>query len=100
MVPEVRDRCLKRCNEEIIQIPRDPNKTPTELFWEAHEETRKVAKVLTVCLDNHSRSEMLFNMHLMLRHGMLTEKELVDFGFSEELRERIMQYLKWTGTAE
>jgi len=92
IIPEVRDRYLDRKNEEIVSILHDQARTPTDRFWDAREKSDQVAKALEDCLGYHSRSKMFTSMVLMLRYGMITEKDLA--GFSQELQDRLLAFLQ------
>ncbi|MCB1090172.1 MAG: hypothetical protein KDL87_01480 [Verrucomicrobiae bacterium] len=83
-VPEWRERYLERKNRELAAVFTDKNRTPTDQFWEVEERVNKEAKTLRRCLDGHRRSGMVDSMASMMRCGMLTDADLVDF--SEDLR--------------
>ena len=91
MVEFLRERYLNEQNHKLNQILTDSDRTATGQFWDTFEEMKKEKKVLQDCLDGHSRSQMYFSMLLMLRHGMLKEKDLK--GFSEELQEQLTTHL-------
>jgi hypothetical protein len=91
-VSEWRERYLLKKNGEIIGILTDESKTPTERFWEAKKRIKEEAKVLTDCLDGHSRTEMEFYLRLMHRHGLIQDTDLKEF--SEALREQVLTRLK------
>lgn len=92
IVPGLRERYLKEKNRDLLMILTDPEKTPTEQFWNTEEKIRKEGKVLVECLDGHRRSRMFEYMALMYSYGMLKEEDLKDF--SDELQERLKQFLK------
>jgi hypothetical protein len=87
MVEFLKERYLKEKNRKLDQILADSERTATDQFWDTFEAMKKEKKVLQDCLDGHSRSKMYFSMFLMLRHGMLKEKDLK--AFSEELQEQL-----------
>ena len=75
-------------NKEIIAVLTDKNRTPTEQFWDAKEKMQKEAKILTDCLDGHSRSSMHWRLFLMYGHGFIQDADLEEF--SQELREQLL----------
>lgn len=79
IVPDLRERYVADRNARIRCLLDDPSKTETERFWDTFEEMRKEAKVLTSCLDGHSRSKMWFYMILMRNAGMLKQEDLASF---------------------
>lgn len=89
MVPELRERYLDGRNTELARILEDEKLSPTERFWALDERAGEIAKVLLQCLDGHSRSKMRLFMILMVRHGMMAERDLEEF--SEELRENVLR---------
>jgi hypothetical protein len=90
IVPELRERYLRRRNAELLAILQDESLTPTEQFWTVQERARKEAKILRECLDGHSRSKMLMFMIVMRRHKMLTDEDLKQF--SSELQAEIEDF--------
>jgi len=87
LVPDLLERYLEKRNAELIDLLQDDSRTPTERFQAVEERTREEAKILSQCLDGHSRSNMVMAMVAMRGHGMLADDDLE--GFSEELREQI-----------
>jgi len=87
-VPEWRERYLAQKNEEIVAALSNIDKTPTEQFWDAKHVIEGEAKILTDCLDPHSRSNMFLSLLLMIRYELIEESDLNEF--SEELREQIL----------
>ncbi len=87
-VPEWRERYLSRKNRELVAVLEDSKRTPTEQFWDTKQLMKEQAKILTDCLDGHSRSKMILSLQLMFRYGLIGEPDLAMF--SEELRERII----------
>jgi hypothetical protein len=85
MVPELRERYLKKTNEELKNLLLTPDQTPTERFWNTHEKITKEAKILRHCLDGHSRSRMTSFIYTMLDCGLMNLDDLSQF--SDELRE-------------
>ena len=85
MVPELRERYLKKTNEELKNLLLTPDQTPTERFWSTHEKITKEAKILHRCLDGHSRSRMASFIYTMLDCGLMDLDDLSQF--SDELRE-------------
>jgi hypothetical protein len=92
MIELLKERYLKETNQRLSAILTDVDRSATDQFWDTFNEMKKEKKVLQECLDRHSRSYMYLSMLLMLRHGMLKEKDLS--GFSEELREQLTTHLK------
>lgn len=92
MVPDLRERYLSACNARLLTLLTNPQKTPTERFWETFEEMDREAKILQRCLDGHSRSSMWRYLALMIRCGMLKREDAAIF--SPELQ----QYLEPTFT--
>jgi hypothetical protein len=91
MVPGLRERYLRQKNVEITGILQTPGICDTERFWNAHEKITKEAKILERCLDDHSRSRMMFFIDDMLAAGMMTEEDLSVF--SEELQAQARRWL-------
>jgi len=87
MAPLIRERYLRKKNQELSEILSDEQQSHTDRFWDVEEHAKKIAKILRECLDGHSRSKMELFMMVMLSHGMLTDEDLDKF--SEELRERM-----------
>ena len=88
-VPEWRERYLEKKNQEIVALLTDKGKTPTQQFWDAEKQMAKEARILTQCLDDHSRSRMNFHLILMYRYGMIHDEDLGVF--SKELQEFILR---------
>jgi len=91
-VPEWRERYLSMKNKEIIATLSDEAISPTEQFWEAKKKMDREARVLTDCLDDHSRTSMDMYLILMHRHGLIKDEDLA--GFSETLREDVLSASK------
>jgi hypothetical protein len=90
LIPELRERYLRKQNAKLVALLSAPGKTETERFWDAEEAVRREAKILRDCLDNFSRSHAFESILLMRRHGLL---EAADLGqFSEELREKLQAF--------
>lgn len=87
-VPEWRERFLEERNQRLAALLVDGRKTPTERFWNAEKELKSIARILSDCLDGHSRSKMEMYLHLMCRHRMISEEDLGEF--SDELRARAL----------
>jgi hypothetical protein len=87
IVPVLRERYIAERNAKIRRLFDDPAKTDTERFWDAYEEIRKEAKILTSCLDGHSRSKMWFYMTLMRNADMLKKEDLATF--SAEIQKQV-----------
>ena len=85
-----RERHLEQVNARLKNALSDPNKTPTEAFWDTEEKLGEEAKVLQHCFREHKRSSMKFNLTLMLGHGIITKDDLSDF--SGEMREGLSHY--------
>ena len=89
-VPVWRERYLARKNSEISELLSDPNKTPTEQFWEALELMKDESKILRNCFDGHSRSKMEMSLLLMLKHGLIDEDDVSKFG--KELSDYLLAF--------
>ncbi|MCA9072612.1 MAG: hypothetical protein KDA84_27000 [Planctomycetaceae bacterium] len=87
-VPEWRERYLNRKNQELISILSDENKAPTKRFWDAQRKMEEEAKILTTCLDGHSRSKMAMFLVSMYNHKLIEDHDLDEF--SDDLREWIL----------
>ena len=87
-VPEWRERYLSMKNMEIIATLSDESRSPTEQFWEAKKKMDLEARVLTDCLDGHSRSDMDFYLVLMHRRGLIKDEDME--GFSATLQEEVL----------
>ena len=83
-----RDRYLSKRNSEINAVLSDPEKTPTEQFWDALDLMQSERNLLESCLGEHSRSKMELSLLLMFRHGLIMESDLACF--SDEMRNRIL----------
>ena len=97
-VPDWRERYLARKNKEIVAMLENNGKTPTEIFWDTKQFITDEAKILTSCLDGHSRSKMTLSLQLMFRYGLIGEADLAEF--SEELREIILSINREFGNRE
>ena len=97
-VPNWRERYLSRKNKEIVAMLENNKKTPTEQFWDTKQFMKDEAKILTSCLDRHSRSNMTLSLQLMFRYGLIEEQDLAEF--SEELREIILSINNKFGNRE
>lgn len=86
-VPAWRERYLRLRNEELVELLRDEGLTPTERFWRVEERVAEEARVLTTCLDGHSKGKVAWYLSLMYGHGMIGSEDLD--GFSEGLREAV-----------
>lgn len=87
MVPDLRERYLKKKNIEIVANLTDKNLTPTEQFWNARKIIEEERKILENCLDGHTRSKLSVFMFLMYKNGMLSDDDLKNF--SQGLRNNI-----------
>jgi len=87
LIPELRENYLQEKNIEIIKILEDNVKTETDRFWDARNKIEREKKILINCLDDNSRSNMVFHMCLMYKYGMLTEDDLLKF--SDEIQGRV-----------
>jgi hypothetical protein len=85
IVPELRERYLKKKNRDILLVLTDPDKTPTEQFWAAEEKIREEEKIFRECFESPSRSRMRLLMGVMYAYNILDDKDLESF--SDELRE-------------
>ncbi len=92
MVPDLRERYLKEKNRDLLVLLTDPEKSPTEQFWNTAEKIEKEEKILVMCLDGHSRSKMFEFMLRMIQHKLMKESDLE--GFSDELKERLKRVLE------
>lgn len=86
-VPEWRERYLRRKNRELVELLGDEALTPTERFWQVEERVAEEARVLTSCLDGHSKKRVAWYLTLMYGHGMIGAEDLDEF--SEGLREAV-----------
>jgi hypothetical protein len=91
IVPHLRERYLKKVNEQVAALLADSERTPTEQFWDVQERIEDEEKIIMDCFDDHRRSTMLISMAVMQRNGVLSDNDLK--GFSDELREQ-MKVLK------
>ena len=87
--PQWRERYLQKRNEAFATHLNDPEKVPSERFWEVLEEMKAEAKILR-SLGHHARSNMVFSMVQMLGYGMIAREDIT--GFSEELQTRLEPY--------
>ncbi|MBU0711773.1 hypothetical protein KJ762_02350 [bacterium] len=87
MILDLRERYLKEKNIEIKQILEADGKSETDRFWDARDKIEKERKILIDCLDDYSRSNMVFHMCLMYKYGMLKEDDLLKF--SDEIQSRV-----------
>jgi len=55
ILPELREKYLKKKNREIEKILKDPKRNESEKFWDTKEKLEKEAKVMRECLDDYSR---------------------------------------------
>ena len=92
LTPEWRERYIKRINKKLAKILSNPDKTPTDVFWDTKEKADKTAKILRDCLDGHSRSRMTRYLFLMHNHNMITLGDLNDF--SKELQKHMEDFTK------
>ncbi len=65
-----RERYLAERNARIARILTDATKSETDRFWQAEELIHREAKTLQRCLDDYSRSKMLFRLMDMKAAGM------------------------------
>ncbi|MCB1100069.1 MAG: hypothetical protein KDN22_31180 [Verrucomicrobiae bacterium] len=63
--PQWRERYLQKRDEAFATHLNDPEKVPSERFWEVLEEMSAEAKILR-SLGRHARSNMVFSMVQML----------------------------------
>ena len=54
LVPDLRERYLKKINHELVGMLTVPDKTPTNQFWDTFEQMKKEKRILQDCLDGHS----------------------------------------------
>jgi len=87
MVPELRERYLRKRNAELMAMLQDESLTQTEKFWSTNERMEEIGKILQTCLDGHSRSKMMMFLMIMYRYRMIEDQDLE--GFSDEVRTRI-----------
>ena len=87
LVPDVRERYLQKHNAELANMLLPSSQTPTEQFGATFERFKEISKILTTCLDHHSRSRMLSNIYSMYHCGMISDQDLEPF--SEELHTHI-----------
>ena len=89
MVPELREQWLRKRNVAIAELLANPDRTPTEQFWDAEEQLSDDVRHLRECFDDHRRSRLFIKMLAMLRRDIMNDEDLA--GFSEELRERLLE---------
>lgn len=94
MSADLRERYLKERNRELVAILTDPERTPTEQFWDTFEKMNEERKILSDCLGTHSRSKMFMSMALMCRYGMIRKDDLKYF--SPELQEELDPFFETT----
>ncbi len=87
MLTDMREHYLRNKNQELAAMLSNADKTPTECFWDTYEKIKQEGKILTDCLDHHSRSNMTSSILLMLHHGLMKKQDLAHF--SHSLRTRI-----------
>jgi|GEM_PF-519305 len=86
---EWRERYLEAVTEQLADLLRDGERTPTERFWETKERIDKEGKILRNCLDGFSRSKMEMHLDMMYQYGLIGDKDLERF--SEELRDKMLR---------
>jgi hypothetical protein len=79
LIPGLRERYLRRRNEEFIALLSASGKTETERFWDTDDAIRREAKVLRDCLDDLRRSRLFEILLLMRHHGMFLDEDLAQF---------------------
>lgn len=94
-VPEWRERYLAEKNQHLVASLTAADKTPTEQFWDTEKQLKKISRILTDCLDGHSRSRMEMYLCLMYRHKMIGDADLAEF--SPAQKERILALAKAFG---
>jgi len=87
VLPRLREKYLAMRNAEVMAVFAASNRSETERFWDAMGKMEKEAKVLRLCLDDHSRSKMKLHILSMIRVGMLTREDLAEF--SDELQKEL-----------
>ena len=90
MLPELREKYLKKKNKEIERILNDRERNETERFWDAEERIKKEVEILRECLDDYSRSKMGMKVMLMCRYGMLEKNDLEKF--SEDFQKQYKEF--------
>ena len=91
-MPEWRERYLQGVNRELVRLLSDPDRSSPDQFWDTKQKMKEETRILTKCLDGHSRSKVEWSLMLMLHHGLVKEDDLAEF--SEELRERVLSLLQ------
>jgi hypothetical protein len=89
LVDGARERHLATRNTALAAMLTDPDKTPSECFWDTLQQHKTDAKVIDDCLGHHSRSRMFVSIVMMLNYGILTDDDLATF--SEDLREHLQR---------
>ena len=60
MLPDLREKYLRPIGAALVGELTNPDKTPTEQFWDTFKIMKEQKKVLEDCLDDCSRSKMAF----------------------------------------
>jgi hypothetical protein len=88
IIPELREKYLKKKNHEIRNILNNGRKSSTENFWAAEKKIQKVVRILEECLDGYSKARMKERILIMYHEGMFLEEDIQHF--SEELQEEFL----------
>ena len=81
------ERVSEKMNSEISGILARPDLTPRTKRVETHEAARRHHHTIALCFDDWKRSTMWLKCRLMVKHGILDEKDLA--GLSSETAEHI-----------
>lgn len=92
IIPELREKYLRKKNLEIGEILKNEENSPTENFWETEKRIKKVSRSLQNCLDGYSKAQMKERIFMMVNEGMLLEEDLKNF--SPELQEEFLQHIR------
>jgi len=84
ILPELRERYLRKVNNELTALLNDNSKTPTEQFWAVEKRTRQEAKILRTCFDGYSRSRLTLHIMNMYHCGIMEDEDIAEF--SEDIQ--------------
>jgi hypothetical protein len=88
IIPELRERYLRKKNLEIQNILNREGRSSTENFWAAEKRIGKVSRILQECLDGYSKAGMKERILIMYHETMFLEEDIQHF--SEELQEEFL----------
>lgn len=88
-IPIWQENYMARLNKEYVALLTS-DRNPSSNFWDVEKRINKDKKHPGVCI-NMRRSEMITNIVIMIRDGVITMEDLKDF--SEELRKTVVLFL-------